>query len=88
MSNLNLPFHNVNPSHQELKFLVMNRSRTTEKLSQLKVQFIRLLEILFPELATIVGKANLHSKYIYDMFKVYPSPKKLAKAETNHFFKF
>ena len=34
---------------------------------------------MFPKLAIIVGKANLHSQYIYNMFKTYPSPKKISR---------
>lgn len=86
LSDLDPSFHEIDPSHQELKFLTRHRSRTTEKRSQLKVQFVRLLDILFPELATIVGKPNLHSQYIYDMFKTYPSPKKISRSREKTFF--
>lgn len=86
LSNLNPSFHEVDPSHQELKFLMRHRSRTTEKWSQLKVQFIRLLDILFPELAAVVGKANLHTQYIYNMFKSYPPPKKISRNRDKTFF--
>lgn len=83
---MNPLLHEIVPSHQELKFLMRHRSRTTEKQSQLKVQFVRLLDILFPELAIIVGKANLHSQYIYDMFKSYLSPKKISRSRNKTFF--
>lgn len=86
LSDLNPSSHEVDPSYQELKFLTRHRSRTTEKRSHLKVQFVRLLDILFPELAPIVGKANLHSQYIYDMFKAYPSPKKISRSRDKPFF--
>lgn len=86
LSDLNPSSHEVDPSYQELKFLTRHRSRTTEKRSHLKVQFVRLLDILFPELAPIVGKANLHSQYIYDMFKAYPSPKKISRSRDKTFF--
>lgn len=86
LSDLNPSSHEVDPSYQELKFLTRHRSRTTEKRSHLKVQFVRLLDILFPELAPIVGKANLHSQFIYDMFKAYPSPKKISRSRDKTFF--
>lgn len=79
--------HEVDPFYQELKFLTRHRSRTTEKRAQLKTQFVRLLDIMFPELAPIVGKANIHSQYIYNMFKAYPSPKKISRCRNKNLFK-
>lgn len=86
MSDLNPSVHKIDPSSQELKFLTRHRSRTTEKRSHLKVQFVRLLDILFPELATIIGKANIHSQYIYNMFKAYPSPERISRSRYKSFF--
>ncbi|QKL18784.1 IS110 family RNA-guided transposase [Enterococcus faecium] len=87
LNDLDPSIHEVDPFYQELKFLTRHRSRTTEKRAQLKTQFVRLLDIMFPELAPIVGKANIHSQYIYNMFKAYPSPKKISRCRNKNLFK-
>lgn len=68
---------------QELKFLTHHRNRLTDSRSKLKTQYIRLLDILFPELAGFIGKTNLHYQYVYDLLTKYPSPAKLSRAHTN-----
>lgn len=68
---------------QELKFLTRHRNRMTDHRSRLKVQYIRLLDILFPELAGFLGKTNLHHQYVYDLLTKYPSPVKLSRSHIN-----
>lgn len=68
---------------QELKFLTRHGNRLTDTRSKLKTQYIRLLDILFPELAGFIGKTNLHHQYVYDLLTKYPSPAKLSRAHTN-----
>lgn len=40
------------------------------------MQFTRILDISFPELASSVG--STHSNYVYELLKSYPSPSKLS----------
>ncbi|MDI6667664.1 transposase [Leuconostoc falkenbergense] len=72
---------------QELKFLTRHRNRMTDNRSKLKTQYIRLLDILFPELAGFLGKTNLHNQYVYDLLTRYPSPAKLSRSHTSALMK-
>ena len=69
---------------QELKFLTRHRTRFTKKQSDLKVQYTRILDILFPELAEI---ANKHNQFVYAMLKSYPTPQKIARAKETSLLK-
>lgn len=63
---------------QELKILSRYRSRLTTRRADLKTQYIRLLDISFPELASFFGNHNLHTQYIYDLLIRYSSPHQIA----------
>lgn len=62
---------------QELKFLTRHRNRLSKKSSDLKVQYTRILDILFPELASMI---NTHNQCVYELLKQYPSPTKIRRA--------
>lgn len=70
----------VNPVMGELKQLTRHRSRIGQYQSDLKIQYIRVIDVVFPELASLLKPANLHLKYVYAMFVVYPTTAHLANA--------
>lgn len=61
----------------DLKQCTKHRQRLGDKLTQEKVQFSRITEIMFPELASSVWSVN--QKSVYELLKAYPSIKKLPK---------
>lgn len=74
-------FRTKDNTHSELKILSRHVSRLTESQTRAKIQYTRLLDILFPELPrAIKGKMNTHSQYVYKMFESYPSPAKIVSA--------
>lgn len=63
----------------ELKYATRNFNRLKQDCAKQKIHYVRLLDILFPELSPFVGgKIAHHNRYIYDMLKAFPSPEKLA----------
>ncbi|WP_332838360.1 IS110 family transposase [Enterococcus faecalis] len=62
----------------DLKQCTRHRQRLGDRLSQEKVQFSRITEIMFPELASSVWSVN--QKSVYELLKAYTSIKKIAKA--------
>lgn len=65
----------------ELKYATRNANRLKQECTKQKTLYVRLLDILFPELAPFLGKKGAHhNRYIYDMLKAFPSPEKLANA--------
>ncbi|MDN3169367.1 IS110 family transposase [Enterococcus faecalis] len=65
----------------ELKYATRNVARIKENCTKQKINYTRLLDILFPELATFLGSPTAkHDSCIYAMLKEYPSPKKLKNA--------
>jgi transposase len=64
----------------ELRILSRHRERLIKSRSNYKVQFVKVLDLIFPELAHLIGKANLHTKSIYELLEDYPSARKLAHA--------
>jgi len=70
----------VNPVMGELKRLTRHRSRIGQYQSDLKIQYIRVIDVVFPELGSLLKPANLHLKYVYAMFVVYPTTAQLANA--------
>ncbi|WP_061459303.1 IS110 family transposase [Streptococcus gallolyticus] len=65
-------------SMEELKELTRYQNRLIQSRSKCKNLYIRLLDIIFPELHGIVS--NLHNHFIYDLLTKYPSPQKIARA--------
>src|SRR5699024_1977898 len=70
----------MNLDIEELKRLSRHRSRIGQQQSDLKIQYIRLIDLVFPELTSLLSKVSLHLKYVYEMFSVYPSTTQLANA--------
>ena len=73
----------------ELKYATRHVARIKNDCTRKKVNYTRILDILFPELASFLGGTTVkHQTYIYEMLKEYPSAKKLGKAHltklTNH----
>lgn len=68
----------VDPVMDELKRLTRHRSRIGRYQSDLKIQYIRVIDLAFPELASLLKPVNLHLKYVYAMLSVYPSTNQLA----------
>lgn len=61
----------------ELKFATRHRNRLTRHYSDAKVQYTRILDIIFPELASIVNKHNLST---YALLKKFLSAESIANA--------
>ena len=72
-------------SIQELKFLTRHQSRLIHSRSKAKTYYVRLLDLMFPELAKIVG--NAHNKYVYELLTSYPTPAKIARARFDSLLK-
>lgn len=72
-------------SIQELKFLTRHQSRLIHSRSKAKTYYVRLLDLMFPELAKIVG--NVHNKYVYELLTSYPTPAKIARARFDSLLK-
>lgn len=62
----------------ELKFATRHRNRLTRNCSDAKVQCTRVLDMLFPELASV---ANPHSQSVRTLLKACPSAKSVSMAE-------
>lgn len=78
-------WHLANEQMQELKSLTRYQSRLIHNCSKYKTQLVRILDITFPELASIVK--NVHSQYVYELLTRYPSPKKMARGHFNALLK-
>ena len=61
----------------ELKFATRHRNRLTRSSSDAKIQYARILDMLFPELDKVINK---HNRFIYTLLKKYPSVKAIARA--------
>lgn len=72
---------------QELKYLTRHRQRIVKKQTDLKVQYTRLLDLTFPELAHIMTKVGTHNQSIYELLKKYPSPYKIQRARLSSLLK-
>src|SRR5690625_3835566 len=70
----------VDPVIEELKRLTRHRSRIGQYQSDLKIQYTRVIDLVFPELASLLNPVNLHLKYVHAMLSVYPSTTQLANA--------
>lgn len=68
----------VEPQMQELKELTRYQNRIIHERSKAKSLYVRLLDMMFPEFARIVG--NVHNYYVYELLTSYPTPQKIARA--------
>ena len=69
----------------ELKELTRYQNRLIQSRSRCKNLYIRLLDIIFPELHRIVN--NLYNQFIYDLLTNYPSPQRIARARFSSLLK-
>jgi len=72
-SHTNSSYHLV-----ELKSLTRHRSRIKENLSKYKISLIRMTDIMFPELASVVYSINQSSTYA--VLRTFPSAQAIASA--------
>ncbi|MBO0454928.1 IS110 family transposase [Candidatus Enterococcus murrayae] len=65
----------------ELKYATRHVSRIKEDCTRKKVNYTRILDIIFPELASFLGAPSAkHQSYVYAVLKEYPSANKLGNA--------
>ncbi|WP_430617416.1 hypothetical protein IGI86_002682 [Enterococcus sp. AZ188] len=65
----------------ELKYATRHVARIKEDCTKKKINYTRILDILFPELAVSLGaSAAKHQSYMYEVLKEYPSAKKMGSA--------
>lgn len=77
--------YQADTSMQELKELTRYQDRLIRNRSQIKLLYVRLLDIIFPELSKIVG--NVHNQYVYELLSNYPAPEKIRRARFNSLLK-
>lgn len=76
MTHLQPEKFKIDEKAEELKVLTRHRNRFGQKQAALIMQFTRILDISFPELASSIG--STHSNYVYELLKSYPSPSRLS----------
>lgn len=65
----------------ELKYATRHVSRLKQNCSKQKLNYTRILDIIFPELARFLGGPSAkHNAYVYRLLKTFPSPRLLANA--------
>lgn len=65
---------------QDLKYLTRHRQRMIKQRTILKIQYTKALDLMFPELATIMRTQGTHNQSIYELLKKYPTPQKIQRA--------
>ena len=84
MSNVDLKSYTDTAYHnEELKSLTRYRFGKVNERAQLKQSVSRLVNILFPELETLVP--SLHMASVYAMLAEFPSARQIADAHLTHF---
>ncbi|CQR23890.1 transposase [Streptococcus varani] len=84
-SDITPEYYQTDKLMDELKELTRYQNRLIQSRSKCKNLYIRLLDIIFPELHGIVS--NLHNQFIYNLLTNYPSPQKLARAHFSSLLK-
>ncbi|MDR0299414.1 MAG: IS110 family transposase, partial [Streptococcaceae bacterium] len=69
----------------ELKELTRYQSRLIHDRSKAKTLYVRLLDLMFPELARIVG--NVHNAYVYELLTRYPTAQRIGRARFDSLLK-
>lgn len=82
MTDVDKVHFQANPDMIELKYATRNVARVKKDLINQKTQYIRILDIIFPELVKVLGGKNeaVHTQYIHALLKAYPSPRELSRA--------
>lgn len=62
----------------DLKFMTRNRNRLGQYQSESKIQYVRLIDLMFPEFP--IYATSVHHKYVYALLKRYPSAKRICNA--------
>ena len=69
----------------DLKELTRYQNRLIQSRSKCKTLYVRLLDIIFPELHRMVK--SLHNQFVYNLLTNYPSPQKIARARFSSLLK-
>lgn len=77
--------HQNDEKMDELKELTRYQNRLIQARSKNKNLYVRLLDIVFPELHSVVG--NLHNNYVYELLTKYPTPDKIKRANSSSLLK-
>ena len=84
MSDVDLKSYTDTAYHnEELKSLTRYRFEKVQERAKLKVSVSRLVNILFPELETLVS--SLHTVAVYTILREFPGAKQIATAHLTHF---
>ena len=84
MSDVDLKSYTDTAYHnEELKSLTRYRFDKVKERAKLKVSVSRLVNILFPELKTLVS--SLHIASVYTMLSEFPGARQIAEAHLTHF---
>ena len=78
-------YYQTDKAMEELKELTRYQNRLIQSRSKCKNLYIRLLDIIFPELHRVVR--NLHNLFVYELLTNYPSPQKIARARFSSLLK-
>ena len=61
------------------------RTRYQNRLIHERSNYVRTLDIVFPELSKIVK--NIHNQFVYELLSNYPTPQKIKRAHFNSLLK-
>ncbi|MDR1605685.1 MAG: IS110 family transposase [Streptococcaceae bacterium] len=75
----------VEPRMKELKELTRYQKRLINDRAKAKMLYVRVLDLIFPEFAKIVG--NVHNKYVYELLTSFPTTRKISRAHLNSLLK-
>ena len=84
-SDVTPEYYQTDKSMDELKELTRYQNRLIQSRSKCKNLYIRLLDIIFPELHRVVS--NLHNHFVYGLLTKYPSTQKIARARFSSLLK-
>lgn len=84
-SDVTPEYYQTDKSMDELKELTRYQNRLIQSRSKCKNLYIRLLDIIFPELHRVVS--NLHNHFVYELLTKYPSAQKIARARFSSLLK-
>lgn len=84
-SDVTPEYYQTDKVMDELKELTRYQNRLIQSRSKCKNLYIRLLDIIFPELSSYVS--NLHNHFVYELLTKYPSAQKIARARFSSLLK-
>ncbi|VTS18917.1 MULTISPECIES: IS110 family RNA-guided transposase [Streptococcus] len=84
-SDVTPEYYQTDKVMDELKELTRYQNRLIQSRSKCKNLYIRLLDIIFPEINSYVS--NLHSHFVYELLTKYPSAQKIARARVSSLLK-